>query len=49
MVYVFVVVLSSFFCSSLPKGHKPKEKQQSRPWYDISYDDIIKYDMFDDD
>ena len=48
MVYVFVVAF--IFLLLFPsKGHKPKEKQQSRHWYDISYDDIIKYDMFDDD
>ena len=31
------------------KGKKTKTKQQQRPWYDIRYDDIIKYDIFDDD
>ena len=48
MVYVFVIAFIILLL--LPsKGRKPKEKQQSRPWYDISYDDIIKYDIFDDD
>ena len=28
---------------------KTKAKQQRRPWYDIRYDDIIEYDIFDDD
>ena len=31
------------------KGEKAKAKQQRRPWYDIRYDDIIEYDIFDDD
>ena len=48
MVYVFVIAFIILLL--LPsKGRKPKEKQPSRPWYDISYDDIIKYDIFDDD
>ena len=48
MVYVFVIAFIILLL--LPsKGRKSKEKQQSRPWYDISYDDIIKYDIFDDD
>ena len=48
MVYVFgIAFIILLFLPS--KGRKPKEKQQSRPWYDISYDDIIKYDIFDDD
>ena len=35
---------------SVKKGSKNIEaKQQSRPWYDISYDDMIKYDLFDDE
>ena len=48
MVYVIVIalIIRLLFPS---KGRRSKEKQQSRPWYDISYDDIIKYDMFDDD
>ena len=31
------------------KDHKSKKKKKSRPWYDISYDDLIMYDIFDDD
>ena len=26
-----------------------KTKQKNRPWYDISYDDMILYDIFDDE
>ena len=26
-----------------------KVKKQPRPWYDISYDDMIMYDLFDDE
>ena len=26
-----------------------KDKQPSRPWYDISLDDMIRYDLFDDE
>ena len=26
-----------------------KNKQPSRPWYDISLDDMIMYDLFDDE
>ena len=26
-----------------------KDKKPSRPWYDISYDDMIMYDLFDDE
>ena len=26
-----------------------KDKQPSRPWYDISLDDMIMYDLFDDE
>ena len=48
MVYVFVIAFIILLL--LPsRGRKTKEKQPSRPWYDISYDDIIKYDIFDDD
>ena len=25
------------------------EKKQKRPWYEISTDDLIEFDMFDDD
>lgn len=28
---------------------KPKKNNKSRPWYDISYDDMIMYDIFDND
>ncbi len=30
-------------------GKKSKKKPQSRPWYDISYDDMIMYDIIDDE
>ena len=26
-----------------------KDKQPSRPWYDISLDDMFMYDLFDDE
>jgi len=26
-----------------------KSDKQSRPWFDISFDDMIEYDIFDDD
>ena len=41
LVFIILVLLAS-------KKRKPEKKQQ-RPWYDISYDDIMKYDIFDDD
>ena len=48
MVYVFVIAFIILLL--LPsKGRRPKEKQESRPWYDISYDDIIKYDIFEEE
>ena len=35
---------------SVKRGSKNMEvKQQSRPWYDIRCDDMIMYDLFDDD
>ena len=47
---VYVIVIAFIILMLMPsKGRKPKERQLARPWYDISYDDIIKYDMFDDD
>ena len=47
---VYVIVIALIILLLMPsKGHRSKEKQQARPWYDISYDDIIEYDMFDDD
>lgn len=37
-------------CLLLPKSSKSKkETKKSRPWYDISYDDMIMYDIFEDD
>ena len=48
MVYIIVIALTILLLMP-SKGLGPKEKQQARPWYDISYDDIIKYDFFDDD
>ncbi|MBR2706340.1 MAG: hypothetical protein IKE74_03760 [Mogibacterium sp.] len=35
----------------LPKGSDKgtKKGKSSRPWYDISYDDMIEYDLFDDE
>ncbi|MCR5136726.1 MAG: hypothetical protein K6C12_06465 [Oscillospiraceae bacterium] len=26
-----------------------KKKQEPRPWYDITFDDLIEYDLFFDD
>ena len=43
IILVFIILLLL-----APKKRKPEKKQQ-RPWYDISYDDIMKYDIFDDD
>ena len=35
----------------LPKGSDKgtKKGKSSRPWYDISYDDMVEYDLFDDE
>lgn len=42
IVLIFLLLLPS-------KDRKAKKKKKSRPWYDISYDDMIMYDIFDDD
>ena len=43
IILVFIILLL------LPSKKRKPEKKQQRPWYDISYDDIMKYDIFDDD
>ena len=41
---ILIVILAALFCPKDGKGHgkgkKVQRKQQSRPWYDISYDDM---------
>jgi len=50
---ILIVILVALFCPTGSKGHgkgkKVQEKQRSRPWYDISCDDMIMFDLFDDD
>ena len=31
------------------KNSSDKNEKKSRPWYDISDDDLLEYDMIDDD
>ncbi len=50
MGYLIIALLLIGLLS--PSGSKPKknkEKQKSRPWYDVTVDDMIKYDIFFDD
>ena len=50
---ILIVILAALFCPKDGKGHgkgkKVQRKQQSRPWYDISYDDMVMFDLIDDD
>ena len=46
MKYLIILAL---LLAILPGKSKPKKSKSRRPWYDISYDDIMKYDSFDDD
>jgi len=43
---IIVLILLSLLPS---KDSKPEKNQKSRPWYDISDDDLLEYDMIDDD
>jgi len=51
MGYLIIALLLIGLLS--PSGSKAKKKntkkQQSRPWYNITVDDMIKYDIFFDD
>ena len=48
MLETLIIVL--IFLMLLPsKDRKAKKKKKSRPWYDIRYSDMIRYDIFDDD
>lgn len=50
---ILIVILAALFCPKDGKGHgkgkKVQRKLQSRPWYDISYDDMVMFDLIDDD
>ncbi len=51
MGYLIIALLLIGLLS--PSGSKPKKqnkkKQKTRPWYDVTVDDMIKYDIFFDD
>ncbi len=47
---IIALLLIGLFSPSGSKSKKQnKKKQKSRPWYDITVDDMIKYDIFFDD
>ena len=50
-IIVILLLIALFSPKDSGKGNRrsKKEKKQSRPWYDISYDDMILYDLFDDE
>lgn len=47
MKTIIIIIIILMLLPSNSK--KPKKKPQSRPWYDISYDDMIMYDIIDED
>ena len=49
MSYIIIALLLLGILSPKPGDQKRKRRQKKRPWYDISYEDIILYDLMDDD
>lgn len=49
MVYLILALLLIGLLSPGGKTRKKTKKQKNRPWYDITVDDMIKYDLFFDD
>ena len=43
------LIILAIVLALLPKSRKTKKKNKARPWYDVSYEDMITYDLFDDD
>ena len=44
------LIILAIVLALLPKSRKTKKKNKaSRPWCDVSYEDMITYDLFDDD
>ena len=47
MKYLIIILIA---IALLPKSGRPKKKhKETRPWYDVSYDDMITYDLLDDE
>ena len=44
----FLIIVLILLMLRPKKSHRMKSKK-SRPWYDIRYNDMIWYDIFDDD
>ena len=49
MVYLILALLLIGLLSPSKQTRQHKKKSKSRPWYDITVDDMIKYDLFFDD
>lgn len=49
MVYLVLALLLIGLLSPSKQTRQHKKKSKSRPWYDITVDDMIKYDLFFDD
>lgn len=49
MVYLILAMLLIGLLSPSKQTRQHKKKSKSRPWYDITVDDMIKYDLFFDD
>ena len=49
MIYIVIALLLLSLFSSKSSGQKQRHRRKNRPWYDISYEDMILYDFMDDD
>lgn len=49
MIYLILALLLVGLLSPSNRTKEKTEKQKNRPWYDITVDDMIKYDHFFDD
>ena len=44
-----ILIILAIVLALLPKSRKTKKKNKARPWYDIRYNDMITYDIMDED
>ena len=46
---IYVLLCFGLFALLTPSRRKSGKKQKERPWYDICCQDMIEYDIWEDD
>jgi len=46
---IYVLLCLGLFALLTPGRGKSGKKQKERPWYDIRFQDMIEYDIWEDD